>query len=103
MASLRYRAMNGTVAPPSSRSTAAATWFGRAPSSSAMRCWIEWGRRVLVLVGSVLVVPLMVPPRRAAVRGGADPLTGGSWARANSHGRSGTSPPRLRTMSGNQL
>ena len=42
MASLRYRATNGTVAPPSSRSTAAATWWVRTPSSSAMRCWIEW-------------------------------------------------------------
>ena len=37
VASLRYRAMNGTVAPPSSRSTAAETWFSRTPSSSAIR------------------------------------------------------------------
>jgi hypothetical protein len=35
--SLRYRAINGTVAPPSSNSTAAATWLPRTPSSSAIR------------------------------------------------------------------
>src|SRR5579862_2218759 len=29
--------MNGTVAPPSSRSTAAATWLSRTPSSAAIR------------------------------------------------------------------
>src|SRR3954452_13500706 len=33
--------MNGTVAPPSSSSTAAATWLGRTSSSSAMRWLID--------------------------------------------------------------
>src|SRR5213076_1268509 len=41
VASLRYRAMNGTVAPPSSSSTAAVTCRSRTPSSSAMRCCTE--------------------------------------------------------------
>src|SRR5581483_1016807 len=33
--------MNGTVAPPSSNSTAACTWAGLAAISSAIRCSIE--------------------------------------------------------------
>src|SRR5512137_839255 len=41
VASLRYRAMNGTVEPSSSSRTAAATWDGLTPSSVAMRIPIE--------------------------------------------------------------
>jgi hypothetical protein len=33
--------MNGTVAPPSSRSTAAATWWSRTVSSAAIRLMID--------------------------------------------------------------
>ena len=53
VASLRYRAMKGTVAPPSSSSTAAVTWRSRTPSSSAIR----W------LIGTVIVfrLPACIP------------------------------------------
>jgi hypothetical protein len=40
--------MNGTVAPPSSRSTAAATWWSRTVSSAAIRLTID-----AVLAGAV--------------------------------------------------
>ncbi len=42
MASLRYLAMNGTVAPPSSSSTAALTWRTATPSSPAIRWSTDW-------------------------------------------------------------
>src|SRR6266568_3175157 len=57
VASFRYRATNGTVAPPSSRSTAAVTWCSRTPSSSAMRCWIE------MVTSSILPGPAPRPAR----------------------------------------
>jgi hypothetical protein len=43
--------MNGTVAPPSSSSTAATTWLPRTPSSSAIRLTIDLVRSA---VGSMI-------------------------------------------------
>src|SRR3954464_7356182 len=48
--------MNGTVAPPSRSSTAAATWLSRTPSSSAMRCWTPLRPGLTLDAGGVVVL-----------------------------------------------
>src|SRR2546423_938254 len=69
VASFRYRAMNGTVAPPSSSSIAAVTCPSSTPSSVAIRSWMA-----VVVVTTSIVPPIpdrgrRDPPVRAAPTG----------------------------------